>query len=147
MGTATTGKPHKSFGFMDFIWRWAGSIILVLATYNPSGHSYLHWVKAAFSADSLGAHHFFMGCILLAGWTILTVATANSLGKLGALLVAALIGTAMWSLAQIGLVHAETTTALIWLLLLALATLLAVGLSWSHLWRRLSGQLEVDDND
>jgi len=25
--------------------------------------------------------------------------------------------------------------------------LLAVGLSWSHVWRRLTGQFEVDDGD
>lgn len=132
---------------MDFIWRWLGSLILVLATYNPAGVSFVHWVKKAFSTDALGAQHFFVGCVLLAGWAILLTATANSLGKLGAFIGAAVIATAMWLLAQIGLLQAETTKALIWLVMIALATLLAIGLSWSHIWRRLSGQLEVDDND
>jgi hypothetical protein len=36
---------------------------------------------------------------------------------------------------------------LTWVILLCLALLLAVGLSWSHVWRRLTGQYEVDDND
>jgi len=139
-------KTHKSFGFMDFIWRWVGSLVLVFVSYNPSGHSYLHWVRESVSDDTLGALQFFVGAVLVAGWAIFLVATGNSLGKVGAFIAAAMIGTALWLLAQIGLVSAETTRSLVWLALFALATLLAIGLSWSHIWRRLSGQLEVDDN-
>jgi hypothetical protein len=47
---------------------------------------------------------------------------------------------------ELGWVHADSTSAIVWLSLIALATLLAIGMSWSHIWRRLSGQLEVDDN-
>jgi len=60
---------------------------------------------------------------------------------------AAVIGTLIWFLSDIGLVHAGSASAIAWLALIALGTLLAVGLSWSHVWRRLSGQLEVDSND
>jgi ABC-type Mn2+/Zn2+ transport system permease subunit len=81
----------------------------------------------------------------LVGWTV-GVATRNSLGTLGTLLSAALIGTGIWLLTRIGVVHADSASAITWLALVALAILLAIGLSWSHIWRRLSGQLEVDDN-
>lgn len=147
MGKSSVEKSHKSFGLLDFIWRLAGSLILVFATYNPTGHSYIHWFKNAWSADSLGAQHFFVGSLLIAGWAILIVATGNSLGKLGTVIGAALIGTGIWFLAQLGVVHADSATAITWLALVALATLLAIGLSWSHIWRRLSGQVEVADND
>lgn len=142
---------HRSFGFSDFLWRWLASLVLVFATYNPSGWSYVHWLKGDLpggeGAGSLAAAHFFVGAVLLAGWTVFLVATRNSLGTLGMVITALLIGTGIWLLVDLGLIGAESATAVAWLALFALATLLAVGLSWAHIWRRLSGQLEVDDND
>lgn len=146
MSDKPLSKSRKPFGFLDFVWRWVGAILLVLITYNPTGHSYIHWVREAFSSDGLGAVHFLVGILLVAGWTAFLVATRNSLGSLGMLIGAALVGTTMWLLADIGLVKADSMSALIWLVLFAVATLLAIGMSWSHIWRRLSGQLEVDDN-
>ena len=35
--------------------------------------------------------------------------------------------------------------SLAWVALVAIATVMAVGLSWSHVRRRVSGQLDVDD--
>jgi len=140
-------KPHKSFGMLDFLWRWAAALLLVFATYNPSGYSFIHWLMASFGEQDLGALHFLVGVILLAGWATYLVATGNSLGTLGTVLGAALIGGCIWLLADVGLVKAGSTSAIIWLSLFALATLLAIGMSWSHIWRRLSGQLEVDDNN
>ena len=57
-----------------------------------------------------------------------------------------MIGTGIWLLVDLGVVHAGTVNTIVWLALFALATLLAIGLSWSHIWRRLSGQLEVDED-
>lgn len=146
MAKPNISKPHKSFGLMDFLWRWGAAIALVFATYNPSGHSYVHWLMESFGEQNLGATHFLVGVILLAGWAAYLAATGASLGKLGTLLGAAIIGGCIWLLADLGVVHADSTRALVWLGLFALATLLAIGMSWSHIWRRLSGQLEVDDN-
>jgi hypothetical protein len=139
-------KPHKSFGFMDFIWRWGAAILLVFATYNPSGHSFVHWVFESLGEQNLGAAHFLVGAILVAGWAAYLVATGNSLGSLGTFIGAALIGGSIWLLVDLGVVRANSASSLIWLGLFALATLLAIGMSWSHIWRRMSGQLEVDDN-
>ena len=94
-----------------------------------------------------GVVHVFFGVLLLTGWTIFGVATRNSLGTLGSILGAALIRTGVWLLSRLGLVHADSLSAMTWLALISLAILLAIGLSWSHIWRRLSGQLEVDDNN
>jgi hypothetical protein len=55
-----------------------------------------------------------------------------------------LLGTGIWLLVDVGVLHPDSTGAITWLALFALATLLAIGMSWSHIWRRLSGQLEVD---
>jgi hypothetical protein len=147
MGNSHVLKPHASFGVMDFVWRLLAALVLVMATYNPTGHSYVHWVRDAISEKGMLAAHFFVGVLLLVGWTIFLVATRRSLGTLGTVLGAALIGTGVWMLSQIGLIHAGSARAITWLALISLAILLAIGLSWSHIWRRLSGQLEVDDSN
>ncbi len=139
-------KLH-SFGIIDFAWRWALAIVLVLVTFNPSGHSYYHWAASAVSGEGLEAIHYFLGLVLLTGWVVYIAATQRSLGTLGIVILVALIGTGIWVLVDIGVIHAESTRAITWLSLVALATLLAVGMSWSHIWRRLSGQIDVDDVD
>ena len=146
MGDRDTVKTHQSFGFKDFLWRWGFSLLLVLFTYNPTGWSWLHWAGTAYDGDGLGPVHYFTGVILLAGWTMFVIATHRSLGMLGSVIGAAIIGTGIWLLVDLGVLSAGSVTAITWLALVALATLLAVGLSWSHVWRRMSGQLEVDDD-
>ncbi len=145
MAKSTLIKTRKPFGTMDFVWRWLIAIVLVLATYNPSGFSFVHWVMKNLGEQDLGALHFLVGIILLAGWTAYLVATGRSLGSLGTVLGAALIVGCIWLMAELGLVHPDSTSAVVWLGSFALATLLAIGMSWSHIWRRLSGQLEVDE--
>ena len=39
----------------------------------------------------------------------------------------------------------QNPTSNTWIALIALSIVLAVGMYWGILWRRLSGQLEVDD--
>ena len=70
----------------------------------------------------------------------------NSLETLGIVILIALVGTGIWLLVDLGVIRADSTRAITWLALFAVGLILAVGLSWSHLWRRLSGQLEVDDD-
>jgi len=145
MSDSSSGKAHKSFGLTDFLWRLIAAIALVLITFNPSGFSYFHWFKTAFSGEGAGALHYFLGVILLVGWAIFVIATIRSLGTLGTVLSVAVIGTGIWLLADIGIVQTGSATAVTWLVLITVAILLAVGLSWAHIWRRLSGQIEVDE--
>ena len=145
MNDKKDNKPHRSFGIVDFLWRWGASLLLVVGTWNPSGHSYVHWVMGALSEEGLGALHFFLGAVMVAGWAVFWVATQRSLGTAGMVISALVIGTMVWLLTEIGIVSAGSASAVAWLALISLGTLLAVGLSWSHIWRRLSGQLEVDD--
>ena len=142
-------KPHRSFGILDFAWRWALALVLVFATFNPTGYSYYHWVAGALSAEGTGleALHYFLGVVLIAGWATFIVATQRSLDTLGIVILVALVGTGIWLLVDFGIIHADSTRAITWLALIALATILAVGMSWSHIWRRLSGQIDVDDTD
>ena len=142
-------NSHRSFGILDFAWRWALALLLVFATFNPTGYSYYHWVAGALSAEGTGleALHYFLGVLLIAGWAGFLVATQRSLDTLGIVILVALVGTGIWLLVDFGIIHADSTRAITWLSLVAVATILAVGMSWSHIWRRLSGQIDVDDTD
>jgi len=39
----------------------------------------------------------------------------------------------------------DSTSAITWLVLLLISLILAVGMSWSHIRRRMTGQFDVDD--
>ncbi|NOQ62916.1 MAG: hypothetical protein GQ582_00200 [Methyloprofundus sp.] len=137
----------KNFNFISFLIRFIGSAALVLSTYNPTEYSYYSWVQAALSPSGSGfaAEYAFVGVVLLIGWAILVRSTLSALGGLGLILAAAFIGTLVWLISSYGLLQIESATAITWAALLSLSALLAIGLSWSHIRRRLSGQVDVDD--
>lgn len=141
--------PSREFNFLGFVWRFAASLFLVLITYNPSRFSYWGWLRDAQSAEpsTLGPEHFVVGVILLIGWVILLVATQRSLGYLGLALGGALLGGVVWLLVDVGWLNVSTLSSATWVALICVAALLAIGLSWSHVWRRLTGQFEVDDDN
>ena len=47
-----------------------------------------------------------------------------------AAILAALVGTGIWLLVDVGVIHADSTQAITWLALVAVAFVLAVGMSW-----------------
>lgn len=142
-----SGRPSREFNFYSFVWRFAASLILVLITYNPTHYSYVAWLTTGREADALGPAHFVVGVVLLIGWVILLAATQRSLGLLGLILGGSLLGGVVWLLVDIEVLYVDTVASASWVGLICLAALLAIGLSWSHVWRRLTGQFEVDDGD
>lgn len=140
-------QSSKEFNFAGFIWRFLVTLLLVMATYNPSQYSFIGWLQAASPEAPLGPEHFVVGVFLLIGWAILLVATQRSLGTFGLLLGAALLGGVVWLLIDIGWISVSSLSAVTWVVLICVAILLAAGLSWSHIWRRLTGQFEVDDGE
>lgn len=137
-------KTHQ-FDWGSLALRLVIAFALVLLTYNPSGYSYIHWFRGALAAGLAGPEHYFVGVVLIIGWVIFLRATFLSLGGVGIVLGAAFLGTLMWLLTKYKIVPAESTTAIIWIMLACMAALLAVGMSWSHIRRRMSGQVDVDD--
>lgn len=135
----------RSFSWDSFFTRFFFAFVLVAATFNPSGWSYGHWVIDGIDIDlPLKA---FLGVILLIGWVIFLRATLRSLGPVGMLLVAALAGSFVWVLWDYGLLGAEDAGVLAWIGLVVLALILGVGMSWSHVRRKMSGQVDADDVD
>jgi len=137
----------NKFNFVSFVLRFLGAAAIVLLTYNPSSYSYFHWVQESLGSEGvgIGAEQAFSGVVILIGWTILLRSTLKALGILGLFLASAFIGTLVWLMTSYGLFEVDTSTAVTWTALISLAALLAIGMSWSHIRRRLSGQVDVDD--
>lgn len=142
-----TVKSREAFGLGEFAVRLVAALAMVLATWNPTGYSYADWLEGAWSADSMGAVHAFFGVVLLIGWVILLRATFNSLGLLGLILGGLLLGSTVWLLFDLGVLHGQSASFISWIVLVCLAVLLAIGLSWSYVWKRLTGQVDVEDFD
>ncbi len=130
---------------MGIFLRWLGAFVLLVATFNPTEWNYVKW-SIANGNDQLPLT-LFLGLLLLIGFLIYLLATLRSIGRFGMLLVAALFGSGLWVLHSWGLLSLENSTLNTWLGLFALSLILGVGLSWSILKRRLSGQATVDDGE
>ncbi|MHA3976811.1 DUF6524 family protein [Halovulum sp. GXIMD14794] len=126
-----------------FLIRWAAALALVLLTYNPAGFSYVHWVSNGFGEAP--AIKVFIGLLLAVAYVIYLRATVRSIGIVGIALVLALIGALVWVLIEAGMISIENPSVMTWLALITLSIVMGVGLSWSIIRRRLSGQLDVDD--
>ncbi|GAB4186940.1 MAG: hypothetical protein Tsb002_11820 [Wenzhouxiangellaceae bacterium] len=127
-----------------FLLRFLGALVLVFASFNPSGFSFVHWAVD----DSVSAPlRLLIGVLLAIGWVIFVRATIRSLGMLGMILVAVLLGTLVWLAVDLGWLALDNVDALSYVLLVLLSLMLAVGMSWSHIRRRMSGQVDVDELD
>ncbi|MEA3302808.1 MAG: DUF6524 family protein [Pseudomonadota bacterium] len=133
----------KSFNAGNFLVRLIIAIALVFATYNPSGYSWYHWlVKSNFAVDPI---IILAGILLLIGWIIFLRATFRSLGVAGTILATAFFGVIVWALIYYKWLSLDNVTSMQYVILLVLSAILATGMSWSHIRRRMTGQLDVDD--
>lgn len=128
-----------------FLLRLAFALVLVFATYNPSGHSYLHWFIGGL--PKITALQALAGVALLIAWVIYARATMRALGRFGLLLAAVALAVIIWALVSVGWLDLANRGVLGWILLFMLAVILAIGMSWSLVQRRLTGQADVDDVD
>ena len=130
---------------MDILIRWLAAFLLLAATYNPTDVNYIRW--------ALGNHEaqlsvvVLLGLLLSVGYIIFLRATLRSIGLFGMILIAAIFAALIWVLYDLGLLSLENPGVQTWLGILALSVVLGVGLSWSIVRRRLSGQTDVDDVD
>jgi len=130
---------------MGFFARWLAAFGLLALTFNPTEWNYIAWARANVGAQMPLA--VFLGLLLLVGYTIYLRATIRSIGAFGMVMVLAIAGSAIWVLKDYGIVSFEDPTLNIWIALVALSLVLGIGLSWSHVRRRLSGQADMDDVD
>lgn len=136
---------QSSFGLGDFLWRWIFAQILVLASFNPTAYSYARWAAASWEDDLPLV--LLLGIILLIGWIIFLRATLRSIGIIGIVLIVGLTGSLLWVLIDRGLLSLDRVDVLTWVGVIGVGLILGLGMSWSHIRRMLSGQLDVDDVD
>ena len=137
------------FTLQSFLIRLIFALVLVYASYNPSGYSFFHWAKDTLFADTLAVSPAFAMAtvVLLISWVVYIRATLRSLGALGLGLAFAFFGIIVWWLVDIGLIGLDSVSVMTYIVLFLFGAILATGMSWSHLRRRMSGQLDVDEVD
>ena len=110
-----------------FALRFVLALALVLATWNPEGHSFVHWVLDW--QGGITPPKAFLGVVLTIGWVAVFVTAWKSLGVIGTGLAAALVGTGLWMAADF--VGATLSGhAISYLVLVSIAVVLAVAMTW-----------------
>jgi hypothetical protein len=136
---------RPNFTSKNFLIRWAVALVLVLGTFNPTEFSYFHWVSDMLAENA--PLKVLAGIAILIFYVIYLRATWRSIGPIGLVLAAAFFGAVIWALAYYGLLDPSQTTVMTYVILILLATIMAIGISWSHVRRRVSGQLDTDEVD
>jgi len=135
----------KPITVQGFLLRLLFALLLVMLTYNPSGYSYSHWIQNSFS--DFGPLLGLAGISLIIGWVIYLRATLRSLGLIGLILAALFFATILWLFIDLGWLGLNNVTVMNWVILILISSILAVGISWSHIRRKISGQVDADDVD
>ncbi len=137
---------NQTFSSASFFIRLFFALILVFTTYNPTDYSFYHWASQSIE-QGLQALMIFCGVTLLIGWAIYIRATITSLGIIGLVLAFAFFGALLWVVIDLGIVPADSIEIITYIILVLLSFVLSIGMSWSHIRRRMSGQLDVNDTD
>ena len=135
----------EEFDVLGFLWRMVFALALVLLTFNPTGHSYYHWLADGF--PSVSPAEAVAGILLLLGWIFFVRTTLSAIGTVGIVLMAALFASIVWWIVSKGWLDVGNRSTMAWVVLLILGLMLGIGMSWSHIRRRLSGQAAVDRVD
>lgn len=113
---------------------------LVIATFNPTGYSLFHWITEPPVAVTPGKALAVL--VLAIGWVVCLRTAFIALGKMGVLLGVALFSVLVWFLVDRDVVSL-TGSGIVWVALVVVGVLLGIGLSWSLLRAKATGQIEV----
>lgn len=128
-----------------FVGRVVFALVLVLATFNPAGYSYFHWVRAEF--PSVTPAQAVVGVVLLILWIFLSRSMMQAIGLLGLGLMTAFTAALVWLFVSWGWLDVTNATTMSWVVLVALGLILGVGMSWAIIRQKLTGQASVDEID
>lgn len=159
----------RDFGFLSFVRRFGFALLVVLATYNPTGYSYYHWiandVTSYFNGDAPASTESqeapqqqasveknfeylplkaLLGVLLLVGWVICLSSTWVALGPFGMVLALAFFGVLVWMAIDWGWLK-DDSKSIAWMIEFVTVGVLATGMSWSFIRLKLSGQYEEAD--
>ena len=133
------------FKLSGILWRVAFSLALVYLTFNPSGHSYYHWLRDGFPhVQPLVA---ICGIALLGAWLFFVRSTFAVMGSVGVALLIALFAAIIWWMVSNGWLTLSDRATMAWIVLTGLGLVLGIGMSWALVRQHLSGQASVDRVD
>jgi hypothetical protein len=135
----------EEFSLGSRLGRLLFSVALVLLTFNPTGHSYYHWLADGF--PSIQPLEAIAGIALLIAWLVFVRTTLSAIGTLGLALLVAFFAAVVWWVVSQGWLDPSNRSAMAWVVLLVLGLVLGIGMSWSHVRQQLSGQSSVDRVD
>jgi hypothetical protein len=130
---------------MGFLLRWIGAFFLLAAIFNPTAWNYVTWAREAWGSQT--PLIVFLGLVLAVVAMIYLVATLRSIGLMGVIIIAAIFAAGLWVLMDWGLLGLQNSALNTWLGILVLSLILGIGMSWSILRQRLSGQQTTDEVD
>lgn len=133
---------NARISWFGVLMRLIAALAVVLLTYNPTGYSFWHWALG--DVAHVTAVKAFAGALLLVGWVICIRAAFVSLGAIGLVLSTVVLGTLVWVLTDYGILNPDRPSLLSWISLIAIGIILGIGLCWSLLRARVTGQVEVD---
>ena len=117
------------------------ALAIVIATWNPTGWSYVQW--ALIDTSTFDATKALVGVVLLAAWLLCIRATWVSLGLMGLIVSAIVIGVFVWWLLSKGIVSSDERT-MQWIGVIAVGVVLGFGMGWSLFRAKATGQVETD---
>ncbi len=128
----------KALGFLT---RALSCFLLVFATWNPLGYSYIDWLFRAdgsYLSAKIFAGAFLLGAFLLylrVAWVVLRLWRTTVI--IGVMLVGYL------AMRRVGILDPDAPFWSNYVLLILVSTVLSIGVCWSHFKRRLTGQSQV----
>lgn len=128
---------------MGILLRCIGAFVLLAATYNPTEWNFIRWAQANWAMQMPLV--LLLGLLLGVGYLVYIGATLRSIGAFGIILVGAIFGALIWVLIDYGILTLQNPSLNLWLGILALSVVLGIGLSWSIIRQRISGQATVDE--
>jgi len=117
------------------------ALAIVIATWNPTGWSYVQW--ALIDTSTFDATKALLGVLLVAAWLLCIRATWVSLGLMGLVLAAIVIGVFVWWLLSMGIVSSDQGT-MQWIGVIAIGVVLGIGMGWSLFRAKATGVVETD---
>lgn len=132
--------PFNTSGFLS---RWLSALFIVLATYNPSGMSYYHWLIDL--DDTRWPLKALVGLMMAILNMLFLIISMRSMRRGGLLVAAIFSAVVIWTLRDYGYLQNLTFWTWITVILIFMGSILGLGVSWAHIRGRLSGQADSND--
>ena len=146
------------FTWTRLLIRFVFAILLVFITYNPYGdpaghYSLWGWLVGDIHQFSFASFSENMPLkvlatiVLIIGWGMYIRSTWRSLGPVGITLAIAFFAALLWVLVDNDIISLTSGKATTSIMLVIISAILALGMTWSMIRRRISGQVDVTDGD